>query len=212
MEPVRSATAGSSAALLSSKTPGARFGEQESPYEQAQAPALSDIGRDSRPQDASLPVEPRAKLARLTVARVEAQIAIAAQQAAKIAVKHEGWYRVAQAELAAIRFNTKLDPRYLQLHVDGRQLPTIVRGEEDGSFDETDVVEFYGIGLDTPSTDARVYWLTVGKDLGLRMKPTPGGRGYESSTSFPFTVERKDRSIYFAALKNGEQENFFGSV
>lgn len=30
--------------------------------------------------------------------------------------------------------------------------------------------------------------------------------------SFPFTVERRDRTIYFAALRNGERENFFGAL
>lgn len=30
--------------------------------------------------------------------------------------------------------------------------------------------------------------------------------------SFPFTVERRDRAIYFSALRNGDKENFFGAV
>ena len=29
---------------------------------------------------------------------------------------------------------------------------------------------------------------------------------------FPYTVERRDRSVYFSALRNGDRENFFGAV
>ncbi len=36
--------------------------------------------------------------------------------------------------------------------------------------------------------------------------------GTPRSQSFLATLERKDRSIYFAALRNGEAESFFGSV
>ena len=37
-----------------------------------------------------------------------------------------------------------------------------------------------------------------------------GSLGSLSSSSFPYTVEKKDRTIYFSALRNGEEENFFG--
>jgi len=30
--------------------------------------------------------------------------------------------------------------------------------------------------------------------------------------SFPYTVEVKDKTVFFAAWKNGEADNFFGSV
>jgi hypothetical protein len=37
-------------------------------------------------------------------------------------------------------------------------------------------------------------------------------RGTASDLSFPYTLEKKERTIYVAALKNGEEENFFGPV
>src|SRR5262249_26776700 len=40
----------------------------------------------------------------------------------------------------------------------------------------------------------------------LRAMGTPG------TASFQYTVERKDRTIYFSALRNGDEENFFGPV
>ena len=30
--------------------------------------------------------------------------------------------------------------------------------------------------------------------------------------SFTFTLQQKERSVYFAALRNGDEENWFGSL
>jgi len=60
------------------------------------------------------------------------------QVAIKLAVKHEGWYRVTQPELVAAGLDPSVDPRTLQLFVDGKQLAIRVIGEDDGRFDSTD--------------------------------------------------------------------------
>ncbi|KKK50045.1 hypothetical protein LCGC14_3128950, partial [marine sediment metagenome] len=120
-----------------------------------------------------------------------------------------------------------VDPRYLQLYADGEEKSMMVTGSDDGRFDPEDAVEFYGTGFDTQFTDARVYWLVVGSrpgrridtpfidirlDLGQRMRIPRGLRGRGAPLSFPFSLELKEHTFYFAALKNGEKENFFGSV
>jgi hypothetical protein len=137
---------------------------------------------------------------------------LASQSAVKIGVKQEGLYRVAQPQLVAAGLNPSVDPHLLQLYVDGQQQAIRVVGEADSSFDASDSVEFYGVGLDVPSTDTRVYWLTAGTQPGLRMAQVPAGGGGPASGSFPYTVQRKDHGIYFSALLNGEKENFFGSI
>jgi hypothetical protein len=157
----------------------------------------------------------------------EAQWALAAKSAVKISVKEEGWYRVGQPELAAAGLDPLVDPRYLQLYVDGEEQSMMVSGSEDGRFDQEDAVEFYGKGLDTAFTDTRVYWLVVGSrpgrrldtplsdirmGLDIKMLLSRGLRGRGAPLSFPYTVELKERTFYFAALKNGEEESFFGSV
>ena len=141
------------------------------------------------------------------------QVDLAGQAAVKLCVRQEGWYRVTQQELLAAGLSPSTDPRLLQLYVDGQQLPFIVTGESDGRFDPTDAIEFYGIGLDVPSTDTRTYWLAAGSQPGARISvsPTRGGIG-SLPASFAYTVERKDRTIYFSALRNGAAENFFGPV
>ena len=76
------------------------------------------------------------------------------------------------------------------------------------------------MGLDTPSTDTRVYWLIEGTQPGKRIDNhmfnppfrNPHSAIRNSFGSFPHTVEKKDRTLYFAALRNGEEENFFGPV
>jgi hypothetical protein len=155
------------------------------------------------------------------------QWALSAKPAVKISVKEDGWYRVGEPELVAAGLDSGVDPRLLQLYTDGEEQSIKVTGSDDGRFDPEDSIEFHGIGLDTPFTDARVYWLVVGDRPGRRVE-TPftdirvgpdkgmriprGLRGRGAPLSFPYIVELKERTFYFAALKNGEEESFFGSV
>src|SRR5262249_51923505 len=73
-------------------------------------------------------------------------------------------------------------------------------------------IEFYALGLDTPSTDTHAYWLVQGNQAGKRIRQSKGEGVSSSSSSFTATVERRDRTLHFAALLNGERENFFGAV
>jgi hypothetical protein len=140
---------------------------------------------------------------------------LAGRPAVKLYVKEEGWYRVSQTELAAAGLNARVNPRYLQLYVEGQEQAIRVIGEKDGRFDPQDSIEFYGAGLDTLSTDTRVYWLIVGGRPGKRIdeyRGRGGSLGSLSSLSFPYTVEKKEQMNYFPNLKNGEEDNFFGPI
>jgi hypothetical protein len=137
---------------------------------------------------------------------------LAGRSAVKLFVKEEGWYRVTQPKLVAAGLSPRVNPDYLQLYVDGREQPIRVIGGKDGRFGPRDAIEFYGAGLDTPSTDTRVYWLIEGHKAGKRIREYKSHGGQISSLSFPHTVENNERTVYFAALRNGEEENFFGPV
>jgi hypothetical protein len=137
---------------------------------------------------------------------------LASKSAVKILVKEEGWYRVSQPEWVASGLSSKMNPNHLQLYVDGREQPIRVIGGKDGRFDPRDAIEFYGVGLDTPSTDTRVYWLVEGLGPGKRVEISRGQGGQIASSSFLYTVERKDRVFYLPAIRNGEEENWFGPV
>jgi hypothetical protein len=119
---------------------------------------------------------------------------------AKVDIREEGWYRVGLAELRAAGLSA--DPATLRLFAEGEEQSLMVAG---------DAVEFYGIGADTPWTDARPYVFVDGSGA-RRSIPTVEGKIADgpSSPSFPATIERRYQSVYFAALKNGEAENFFG--
>jgi len=136
----------------------------------------------------------------------------ASQSAAKISVKQEGWYRVSQPQLVAAGISPNVDPSRLQLFVDGQELAIIVNGDKDRKFDPSDSIEFYGIGLDTPYTDSRTYWLVAGTQAGKRIGKASGQGGATGGGSFPYTIERKDKLFYVAAVKNGDAENFFGAI
>jgi Peptidase family C25/Right handed beta helix region len=137
---------------------------------------------------------------------------LAGKPAIKMIIKSEGWYRVSQPELAAAGFDVRGNPRNLQLFVDGVEQPMLVVGESDNSFDAADAIEFYGTGQNALSSDAHMYWLGAGAQAGKRVNLTqttgkPGG-----GASYLTTIERRERSVYFSSLLNGETENFFGRV
>jgi len=185
------------------------------PHASSQAESLSQIGQRGA-VDATHVVEAVAQLPRAiqsSASQVSVQQAsLASERGVKIGVRRAGWYRLSQAELIGAGLDPKTDPRTLRLFVDGTELPIKVAGQGDGRFDSNDSVEFYGLGLNTPSTDTRVYWLTAGTQAGLRISKGALAKGYPSGESFAYTVERRDRTIYFSALKNGDEENFFGAV
>ena len=128
-----------------------------------------------------------------------------------MSVKQEGWYRVGQPELVAAGFNPNVDPNLLQLFVDGQEQPLSVI-QKDGKFDSSSAIEFYGMGLNTASADARVYWLVAGTQPGKRIQQIKSLAGLPTTGGFQYTVERRDKTVYFSGLLNGEKENFFGAV
>ena len=179
---------------------------------------LSQLGRDEprkRVFVSSGPAQPGPpQTSAVTVEeRRQRQWTLASQPTVKLEVQEKGWYRVEQAELLAAELSPGVNPRFLQLWVDGEEQPLVVQGESDDSFDPGDAIQFYGTGLDTPWTETRTYWLVEGGELGQRIPfVNPEWAAQAEPESFPFTVERKERTIYVAAVKNGEAGNFFGPL
>lgn len=138
---------------------------------------------------------------------------LAAEPAIKLRVNQEGWYRVSPSDLVAAGFNSNTDRRLLQLYCNGVEQPIDVRGEPKSRSGQSVSIEFYGTGQDTLWTDARTYWLVAGTRPGRRLSAVSGGGGEGPALEcFPFTVERKDRAVYFTALRNGDSGNFFGPI
>ncbi len=141
------------------------------------------------------------------------QWSLAGQSTVKIGIRKPGWYRITQPELVAAGLGAGTDPRMLQLFVNGSELAIKVIGESDGTFDASDAIEFYGTGVDTTYTDTRIYWLQAGGQAGRRVAAAAAGPfTATASTSYSAALRRKDRSVYFAALRNGDTENWFGPM
>ncbi len=136
------------------------------------------------------------------------------QSAVKISVRHEGWYRVSSAVLAAAGLEKDADSNLLQLYAEGIEQPISILGRGTGPLGPNDSIEFYGTGIDTPFSDMRVYWLIAGTRPGKRIEQlTSSTSGSTEAPAFPFTVIREDRTTYFATLLNGDdKDNFFGAT
>ncbi len=150
---------------------------------------------------------------------VARQRTIAGGAAVKLGVRSAGWYRVTQPELVAAGLSPDVNPELLQLFRDGIEQPMVVRASGT-RLAANDAIEFYGTGIDTRSTDTRTYYLVAGSQPGRRITTKSKGRigrafvrgTAADATSFLYTVERRDRVLRFAALLNGEADNFFGSL
>lgn len=134
--------------------------------------------------------------------------------ALKIAVDHEGWYRVSSSQIAASGLARGGDLRALHLYAEGVEQPLLFGasgGNASGAFDG---IEFYGTPIDTPFSGQRSYWLVRESHGGNRIATMPAlSDGTNAPASFPFEVLREDRTTYFAALLNGENnDNFFGAT
>jgi hypothetical protein len=112
---------------------------------------------------------------------IEDQWAIAAQSALKIGIKKDGWYRVTQPQMAAAGFNPGVDIRNLSLFVDANEV-AINTSQNSGPLGSGDYIEFYGRGLDTPTTDTRTYYLIAGTAPGKRVR---GELQLDSSPTIP---------------------------
>lgn len=138
---------------------------------------------------------------------------LAGGEAAKIVVDHDGWYSLSRAELAEAGYDPGPDPTGLKLFNRGREVPLWVSGTDDGRFDPQDRVEFFGVAVDTPSTGDNVYWLRHDFGIGRRISTIEASATGQPEALFPAAVERRDRSVYVAALtNNGDRDNFYGPV
>jgi hypothetical protein len=103
----------------------------------------------------------------------------------KIRIQKDGFTIIPQALVKASGWDvSNLDPRMLRIRGKDGEIPIRVTGEEDGSFDLTDAVEFWGERIWDrsipgqkrlyPHSDYNVYWLEAGTKPGIRMGQEEG--------------------------------------
>jgi hypothetical protein len=178
----------------------------------------SSAADSERGWPAAMKAQDRSAAIAIKPAGLSVQQSIAAGNAVKIEVNQTGWCRLSQAELVAAGLDPSVDPRLLQLYVDGAEVP-VELSNNGPRFNTGDTLEFYGVALDTPTTDTRTYWLIKGTSPGKRIsakraKVIPGNQNFTDGTSaasFLYTVERREKLIYSSHLLNGDAENIFGA-
>src|SRR5271157_4090038 len=150
-----------------------------------------------------------------TTGQIQKQFELAAHPAVKIFVRHEGWYRVGQADLVKAGLDPNVDPALLHLYAEAVEQPIEITGATagPGGFGPQAAINFYGTGIDTVYSGTRVYWLVAGAGRGARIGQMQAATGSsQPPSSFPATVELRQHTTYFAALLTSDGENFFGAL
>lgn len=168
------------------------------------SPALDKIGVNSGSQIDLTKQTP----SKITAQNIANQNIIAQNGGVKIKINRAGFYRVATEELFAGSLPQNANPANLRLFADGIEQPINILTENN----QFAGIEFYGRSADTAETSERVYYLAESNSAGLRMAKFDQTHTASTATSFQSTIERRDRSIYFSGLLNGDAENFFGAV
>lgn len=104
----------------------------------------------------------------------------------RVKVQADGFYMLSYAELAAVNLPvTTLNPKSFQMFNLGQEVAIQVIGEEDGQFNETDYIVFYGQDIESKYTKENVYWLTYGSvSQGLRITERDGTPANASTPSY----------------------------
>lgn len=181
----------------------------------AQSPLLSQMNQAMTPM-----VAPSMRVMRSPDPQIPSlaaggyRVSVDSQPAVKISITSEGWYRITRNQLVAAGMEPFADARMLQLYSEGVEQPLLILGNASGPLRANDSIEFYGTGIDTPFSATRVYWLVRGTRPGKRISVIPAGSQQTPEvSSFPFTSVIEQRTTYFAALLNGENnDNYFGAL
>jgi uncharacterized repeat protein (TIGR01451 family) len=147
--------------------------------------------------------------------QIERQFELAARPGVKIFVGHEGWYQVTQPALVQAGLDPNVDPTLLHLYAEAVEQPLRITGATPGpgGFGPQAAINFYGTGINTPFSGARVYWLVAGEGRGARIPQLPVSSGSnQPPLSYWATVELQQHTIYFAALLTQNDQNFFGAL
>jgi len=150
----------------------------------------------------------------VSIASLQQQNDIAATAGVKFAVSKTGWYRVTQPELLAAGIDANVEASNLQLFANAQEVPIRVSGNG-VQLTSSDYIEFFGKGLESTTDAKQAYYLIPGSGAGKRIGVLGNGGPLPPSSgpaSYGYTIERKDRGVYFPGLLNGEAENIFGAI
>jgi len=123
----------------------------------------------------------------------------------RVKVREAGIYRLTYTELlAAGVLNASPDPRNFQMYHHGEPVAIKVIGEEDGTFDTSDGIIFYGQSIDSKYTQDNVYWLTIEEPPVLRMGTRTGMPGSAVTPDSYLASKTYEVNRYYYAFLPGD--------
>ena len=117
------------------------------------------------------------------------------EDAYRIVIDEEGMHQVTYDQLVAIGASILLEnPVNYQMFSQGEEIAIEVTGSEDNSFDDGDLIIFYGEKKETKYSDQNVYWLSSGNNPGLRIGTRDASPiGAEIATDYPALVHYEEK-------------------
>ena len=119
----------------------------------------------------------------------------------RVRVQQDGFYELSYYELTAVGFlASDPDPRTFQLYYMGEEVAIEVIGEEDGAFNSTDTIRFFGQGTGSKYTKDSIYWLTydpAGIVQGKRMGSRDGTPGTAATPGNFSAVKHLESNSYY---------------
>lgn len=125
----------------------------------------------------------------------------------KMSVEEDGVYTVGYQDLYDAGVNlAAVDPRTIKVFNLGEEISVSVTGEEDGIFDVTDRVEFFGQGNKGEFSFSNIYWLSWGGNDGSRMEQKDCGPGdsLPVPATFAETLHFEEDKRYYSDVFDGE--------
>ena len=130
----------------------------------------------------------------------------------KLGIEVDGVYRVSGSRLRGAGLHG-IDPRKLRLLERGREVAIHITGEDAGSLDPGDSIEFYARGLRSENSRRNVYWLVSGPSQGRRMTTrdvTPSGRAPVQQAHATTVHVEESNAEYWQAMPDGHgQDHYF---
>jgi len=131
----------------------------------------------------------------------------------KITVKEKGMYKLSYDDLIDAGFDASaIDPRTIAMTNKGNDIAIFIEGEDDGVFNTSDSVIFYGEEYSDVYTDENVYWLTTETPEGLRMNTLDGALSGNATVPayFPATIHAEENTFYWQTMPEGDgQDHYF---
>ncbi|MDW7680196.1 MAG: C25 family cysteine peptidase, partial [bacterium] len=126
----------------------------------------------------------------------------------KILINHDGIYRINKTDLEQAGVNTAfVGPGKIKIFNRGDEIPIHVKGQEDGFFDDSDYIEFFGTKTNNDYGEINVYWLAVeGAATGLRMVEKDGSliENTPSLIRSKETIHFEENNYFSTSIPNGE--------